>query len=147
MSEFQVGVEDTRTLEEMLTKLNSSLDLYEILLTTEYVLVKYDDSSDEPVIEEDLSPEELRETELEIASLDVTLNLNNDYFRVIRVDRGSRHKYSIISQVDFDNIVHVKEYTEKMLAIDEFANRLKAIGTGNLKKDAESKYLLNSGKF
>lgn len=146
-AEFQVGVEDTRTLEEMLSKLNSSLDLYEILLTTEYVLQKYDDSSDSPVLEEDVSREELDENEFDVASVDVTLNLNNDYYRVMRVDKGNRHKYSIISQVDFDNIVHVKEYSERKPNIDSFAERLIAIGTGKLKKEAESKYLLNSGKF
>lgn len=141
MADFQVGVEDSRTLEEILVKLNSSLDLYEVVLTTDYVLVKFDDSSDNVMQSEE------DENEFETASVDVTLNLNNDYFRVIRIDGTNRHKYSIISQVDFDNIVHVKEYTEKKQEIDSFVERLKVIGTGKLKEKAESKYLLNGGKF
>lgn len=148
MSEdFQVGVEDIRTLDEQLAVLNSSLDLYEILLTTEYVLQKYDDSSDSPVLEDEVPPEELDENEFDIASVDVTLNLNNDYFRIMRVDKGNKFKYSIMSQVNFDNIVHIKEYNERKQNIDAFADRIIAIGTGKLKKEAESKYLLNGGKF
>lgn len=145
--EFQVGVEDTRTLEEKLVELNSSLDLYEIILTTEYVLLKYDDASDNPVVEEDIPREELDENEFEVAAVDVTLNLNNDYYRVLRIDRGTKFKYSVISQINFDNIVHIEEYKEKSLSIDNFADRIIAIGTGKLKKQAESKYLLNGGKF
>ena len=147
MSDFQVGVEDVRTLDEQLAVLNSSLDLYEILLTTEYVLQKYDDSSDSPVLEDEVPPEELDENEFDVASVDVTLNLNNDYFRIMRVDKGNKFKYSIMAQVNFDNIVHIKEYNEKKQNIDAFADRVIAIGTGKLKKEAESKYLLNGGKF
>ena len=147
MSDFQVGVEDTRTLAEQLAVLNSSLDLYEILLTTEYVLQKYDDSSDSPVLEDEVPPEELDENEFDVASVDVTLNLNNDYFRVMRVDKGNKYKYSIMAQVNFDNIVHIKEYIGREITIDAFADRVVAIGTGKLKKEAESKYLLNGGKF
>lgn len=147
MSEFQTGVVDSRTLEEMLVKLNSSLDLYEILLTTEYVLLKYDDSSDSQTIDEDVPDNEIGDDSIVTAAIDVTLNLNNDYFRIIRIDKNNIYKYSIISQVDFDNIVHVKEYSEKQATIDAFADRLIAIGTGKLKEKAESKYLLNGGKF
>lgn len=146
--EFEVGVVDSRTLEEQLSVLNSSLDLYEIVMMTEYTLKKYSDNSDEPVTEDEVPAEELDENEFDIASVDITLNLNTDYFRVIRIDKGRTFKYSIICQVNFDNIVHTKDYLERQPLLDALTDRIKAIGTGTAsQKSAESNYLVGGGKF
>ncbi len=144
--EFEVGVVDSRTLEEKLTAINASLDLYEVVTTMEYVLKKYDDSSDDPITPEEMTEEELDSGDLAFASVDVTLNLNNDHFRFIRVDRRNTFKYTIMTQINFDNIVHSEEYTELQPELDALAEKIKALGTGDTKTKAESKYLVGGAR-
>lgn len=150
MNKHDIGVEDVRTTETKLGIINSKLDLFEILLLSTYINKKYSDDSVGVHDVEEISEDEIEPTETIIpgtSAIDYTLNLDNDYFRALRIDKNNTHRYSFITQVDFDNIVIDEEnLSETKPEFEALIQRIKDIGEGNQKAEAEKKYLYNGGK-
>lgn len=137
---FEVGVEDIRSLEEKLSVINPKLDLYEFLMTQEYVSVKFDDSTDGEI--------ELDNEERKRAGIDFTLNINNDYVRVLRLDSIRGFKYAVLAHIDMNNITHEVESKETLELIENLAKKIESIGLrkDDLKTKAETKYLIGGAK-
>ena len=146
-SKFNSGVEDSRTPDQMMTLVKAKLDLFEVLQSVGYVLTKFlEDGSGKYDSEAGEADAELDGNEK--SSMDITLNLDNDYFRVLKIDLAKDcYKYSVISQIDFDNIVW--DYTTTTGTAPEYEDlieKLRQFGNGKFKSIGESKYLLNGGK-
>lgn len=137
---FEVGIEDVRTLEEKLSVIVPKLDLYEFLMSQEYVSVKFDDSTDEE--------REIVEEGMRVAGIDFTLNINNDYVRILRLDSLNKYKYAILAQIDMNNITHETESKEVVESIESLAKKIESLGLrkDDLKTQAESKYLIGGAK-
>lgn len=142
--EFQTGVEDSRSQEELVGLITARLDLFEVLLLTTYVLKKYsDDSVNNP---EDEGIEIEKEEDRLPTAVDLTLNLDNDFFRALRIDKPKEFHYTFICQIDFDNVVVDKVSSEKDPTLEKLIERIKSLGEGNQKAEAEKHYLYNGGK-
>lgn len=142
--QFQTGVEDSRTQEELMGLVTARLDMYEVLLSTTYVLKKYsDDSVNNP---EDEGIEIEKEEDRLPTAVDLTLNLDNDFFRALRIDKPKEHHYTFICQIDFDNLVIDSVSVEKDPNLEKLIERIKSMGEGNQKAEAEKHYLYNGGK-
>jgi hypothetical protein len=151
--QFNSGVVDTRTPEQFMTLVTAKLDLYEVVQSMDYVQTKFDEQKfgqyDNEVEAGIADAEYELGLEAEKSSIDVTLNLNSDYFRVIRLDMPDKsYKYSVLCQIDFDNMVwDVQTEPERTNAqYEALVDKLRQFGSGKFKSLGESKYLLNGGK-
>jgi hypothetical protein len=151
---FNSGVVDTRTPDELMTLVTSKLDMWEVIQTMEYVQTKFAEEKfgKYDTVEEMqyAEAEEAMGLEPEKSAIDITLNLNLDYFRVIRFDQPDQsYKYSVICQVDAkDNLVwdYITEPGQLSPAYEALIDKLQQFGTGKFKAIGETKYLLNGGK-
>lgn len=144
-AKFNSGVEDTRTPEQMMVLVKAKLGMFEAIQSAGYVLTKFAEEVSGKYDNEEVEEDVLNPIK---SSLDATLNLDNDYFRIIKIDVSKDvYKYSVISQIDFDNIVW--DYTSNTGVAQEYEDlidKLRQFGTGKFKTVGESKYLLNGGK-
>ena len=148
MEEFETGVVNSRSPEELLTLVNAKLDLYEVVQTMEYVVQKYAEEGTGKYDENDIEfvGEEGAE-EPEKSTVDITLNLNSDYFRLVKVEYSlTSMKYTMMCQVDFENLVWEVTSEADMPEYESLVERLRAFGSGKFKAEGEKKYLLDGGK-
>ncbi len=148
MEEFETGVVNTRSPEELLSLINAKLDLYEVVQTMEYVVQKYAEEGTGKYDENDIEfVGEEGEEEPEKSTVDITLNLNSDYFRLVKVEYSlTNMKYTMMCQVDFDNLVWEVTSEADMPEYENLIKRLQSFGSGKFKAEGEKKYLLDGGK-
>lgn len=147
MDEFETGVENSRPPEELLSLVNAKLDLYEIVQTMEYVVQKYAEEGSGKYDENDIEFVGGEEVEPEKSSVDITLNLNSDYFRIVKVEYTSTDmKYTMMCQVDFENMVWEVKSESDLPDYENLIKRLQTFGSGKFKAEGEKKYLLDGGK-
>ncbi len=151
---FNAGVVDIRTPEQMLVIVKAKLDMFEVIQSVGYVQTKFDEQKFgvyDSEVEEGIADAEVQlGMGAEKSSFDVTLNLDSDYYRVIRLDLPDKtYKYSAICQVDFDNLVWDVTASAPEQTIQEYEDlidKLRQFGSGKFKALGETKYLLNGGK-
>jgi len=147
MDEFETGIENTRNPEELLSLINAKLDLFEIIQTMEYVVQKYAEEGSGKYDENDMEFVGGEEVEPEKSTVDITLNLNSDYFRLVKVEyTPTDMKYSLMCQVDFDNLVWEVKSDADLPDYENLIQRLRTFGSGKFKAEGEKKYLLDGGK-
>jgi hypothetical protein len=147
MEDYETGVVDTRSPTELLTLVNAKLDLYEVVQTMEYVVQKYAEEGTGKYDENDIEFIGDEGIEPEKSTVDITLNLNSDYFRLIKIEKSSTNmKYTMMCQVDFDNLVWEVESEANVPEYENLINRLRTFGSGKFKAEGEKKYLLDGGK-
>ena len=147
MEEFETGVENSRPPEELLSLVNAKLDLYEIVQTMEYVVQKYAEEGSGKYDENDMEFVDGEEVEPEKSSVDITLNLNSDYFRIVKVEyTPTDMKYTLMCQVDFENMVWEVKSQSDLPEYENLIKRLQVFGSGKFKAEGEKKYLLDGGK-
>lgn len=150
IKKFEVGVENSQDETELLSKVQAKLDMYEVVQTMEYVVQKYDEEvtgkyDENSVSEFDVEEEGLEEKEHSTA--DITLNLNSDYFRIVKVEYAPDNmKYTVMCQIDFENLVWEKLSNADVPEYEGLLNRLREFGSGKFKAEGEKKYLLDGGK-
>lgn len=147
IEEFETGVEDTRSIETLLNLINMKLDIFEISASTTYVLHKFAEEGSGKYDSEEGEYQAMMD-EGEKSTLDITLNLDNDYFRVLKIEQSlDNYKYSVIAQIDFDNITFDEEVTgENSQKYEDLISRLRNFGDEKYKRKAEEKYLVGGGK-
>ena len=145
--EFVVGVEETRSNEELLKIVKAKLDLFEVLQSTTYVLTKFAEEGSGKY-DTEAGEFDAMVDEGEKSSMDITINLDNDYFRVLKIENSlTEFKYSVICQIDFDNVTFDHETTDGVdQEYEDLIDTIRAFDTGEFKKKGESKYLLDGGK-
>lgn len=148
------GVEDVRTTEEKLKKIQDKLEFYTQVIQLTYVLVKFNEDgkavgNEEVDLEElGLDPKEVQEEEepevTQESDLDITLNCDSDLFRVLYKFIGENIEYQVIAQVDGDNLLIHEAclQIEKPAFLDELITKMRKLGDGSLKEIGEKSYLM-----